>query len=143
MAGYVTKGNNIYDGAHYAAERLENGMFAVIGDDGKVKKTTGAMDTVLRVAPEGKEDLWGMNALRLDVVSVGADEVFFVENEWEIDDTTEYNTAKYAVEADDPVKMKRLLPGEQILVSVSEDVFSGVDTGSRLQPGADGLVVLA
>ena len=91
MAGYMTKLQGyVYDGAHIAAEKLQNGVFAKITTDG-VKKLDGAADAKLRVAPDGKTTLWGMPALTMDVVSVGADEIFFVENEWDINDSEEYD----------------------------------------------------
>lgn len=141
MAGYVTRGNNIYDGAHEAGVALTNGLFATIDSNGAVILNAAAADTILRVAPDGKEDLWGMEALRLDVVSVGTDEVFFVENEWDVNVDAAYNTAEYAIEVGDLVKMKRLLPGEQILVTVPESLYSAVSVGGLVQPGANGVVV--
>lgn len=141
MAGYVTRGNNIYDGAHKAGVALTNGLFVTIDSNDAVVLNAAPADTILRVAPDGKEDLWGMEALRLDVVSVGADEVFFVENEWDINIDAAYNSAEYAIKVDDLVKMKRLLPGEQILVTVPEALYSSVSVGGKVQPGANGLIV--
>lgn len=69
---------HVYDGANKAGEPLTNGVFAEITADG-VKLITTAKDTVLRV--EEKTDLWGLEALRLNVTAVGSDEVYFVENE--------------------------------------------------------------
>lgn len=143
MAGYVTKlVGHVYDGAHYAGEDLENGMFAEIAQDGTVKKITAAKDTILRVAPEGKESLWGVEALRLDVISVGADEVFFVENEWDIDDSAEYDTSKYIVKQGKPVKMKRLLPGEQVIMTVDAGLYASLEDHSKVQPAANGTVAV-
>lgn len=141
MAGYVTKlVGHIYDGAHFAGEELENGMFVEIAEDGTVKKVTAAKDTILRVAPDGKEDLWGMNALRLDVVSVGDDEVYFLENEWDVNDAAQYDTAQYTVEAGNPVKMKRLLPGEQVIMSVAGTLFTTLEVNDAVQPTSGGTV---
>lgn len=140
MAGYVTRGNNIYDGAHVAGVALANGQFATIDSTGAVILNAAAADTILRVAPEGKEDLWGENALRLDVVSVGADEVYFVENEWDVNVDAAYDTAAYTVKVGDLVKMKRLLPGEQVIMTVADDLFSALNEGSLVQPAANGTV---
>ena len=141
MAGYVTKlVGHVYDGAHFAGEELEIGMFVEIAEDGTVKKVTAAKDTILRVAPDGKEDLWGMNALRLDVVSVGDDEVYFLENEWDVNDAAQYDTAQYAVEAGNPVKMKRLLPGEQVIMSVAGTLFTTLEVNDAVQPASGGTV---
>lgn len=93
MAGYMTKlQGRVYDGSNLSAEKLQNGVFVEITADG-VKAVTAAKDTVLRVAE--KTTLWGLPAVVLDVVSVGADEVFFVENEWDVALDAEYDTAAY------------------------------------------------
>ena len=85
MAGYVTKlVGHVYDGANLSGEALINGVFAEITATG-VKKTTAAKDTLMRV--EEKTELWGLPALRLNVTGVGNDEVYFVENEWDINDS--------------------------------------------------------
>ena len=61
MAGYMRKlQGHVYDGAHTAAEVMQNGVFAEIVD-GEVKMITGAKDTVFRVAE--KTTLWGMDAV--------------------------------------------------------------------------------
>ena len=143
MAGYMTKLQGyVYDGAHIAAEELENGVFAEITADG-VKKLTGADGMTLRVALGGKTTLWTKNALILDVVKAGNKEVFFVENEWEIDDTTDYNTAEYKVKAGKYVRMHRPLPGEQLIMTVGEDVYGAVAEGDTVTLVAGGTVAKA
>ena len=121
MAGYMRKlQGHVYDGAHVAAEELTNGLFVEIDAEGKVAKTTGAKDTVLRVVEQ--TELWGIPAIVADVVSVGTDEVFFVENEWEIYRDKDYDTALYAVAKDHFVKMHRPLAGEQLIFTVAEEL---------------------
>lgn len=116
MAGYMTKLNgHIYDGSSEAGEALTNGLFVEKTDDG-TKKVTATKDTVMRV--EEKTTLWGKDALRLDVVSVGSDEVFLTENEWDINDSEEYDEANYEIKIGDKVRMHRPLIGEQMIVSV-------------------------
>ena len=111
MAGYMTKlQGRVYDGAHMAAEKLQNGIFAEITADG-VKAVTGAKDTVMRVAEKG--ELWGLPAVVLDVVSVGADEVFFVENEFDFAADADYDATTYEIAKGEFVRMHRPLPGEQ------------------------------
>lgn len=143
MAGYMTKLQGyVYDGAHIAAEKLQNGVFAKITTDG-VKKLDGTADAKLRVAPDGKTTLWGMPALTMDVVSVGADEIFFVENEWDINDNEEYDTSKYELEAGKLVRMHRVLPGEQLIMSVAEELYNTAKVGDAMAPAAGGTVAKA
>ena len=52
---------------------------------------------LLRV--EEKTELWGSPALRLNVTGAGTDEVYFVENEWEVDENAEWNEADYTLPA--------------------------------------------
>ena len=139
MAGYMTKlMGYVYDGAHTAAEKLQNGVLAVIDTDGVT--AAGAADATFRVAPEGKTTLWGMNALTLDVVDAGTTELFLVENEWDINDAEEYDTSKYELEAGKLVRMHRLLPGEQFIMTVADDVYGGVEVGDTVAPAAGGTV---
>ena len=138
MAGYVTKlMGHVYHGEDIAGGDLINGVFAEITTDG-VKKVTAAKDTVLRVVE--KTELWGNPALRLDVVSLGTDEVYFVENEWEVDESAEWNEADYTLPTGKYVRMKRLLPGEQVIMSVDNSLFSALAVGDSVKPAADGTV---
>ncbi len=138
MAGYVTKlMGHVYDGANVSAEALTNGAFAEITSDG-VKKTSAAKDTILRV--EEKTELWGNPALRLNVVSAGVNDVYFVENEWEVDENAEWNEADYTLPIGKYVRMKRLLPGEQVLMTVDSTLHGALSEGDLVQPAADGTV---
>ena len=141
MAGYMTKlMGYVYDGAHVAAEKLQNGVLAVIAADGVKAATTG--DAEFRVAPEGKTTLWGMPALTLDVVKA-CGEVFLVENEWDINDNEEYDTSKYELKAGKLVRMHRLLAGEQFIMTVAEDVYNAVNEGDAMAMAAGGTVAKA
>ena len=127
MAGYVTKlMGHVYDGAYTAAEPLINGVFAEITADG-IKKAVAAKDTILRV--EEKTELWG-----------NPDEVYFVENEWEVDENAEWNEADYTLPTGKYVRMKRLLPGEQVIMSVTSELYSALAVGDSVQPAADGVI---
>lgn len=138
MAGYFRKLNgHVYNGEFTAAEAMENGVFAEITNDG-VKMTTAAKDTVFRVAE--KTTLWGMNALVQDVVSTGADEVFFVENEWDINDAENYDTAKYTCKIGSYVKMRRPTVGDQVIATVADTLYSALAVGDQVQPAAKGTV---
>ena len=127
----------MYDGAHLSAEQLTNGVFAEITSTG-VAKVTAAKDTALRV--EEKTTLWGMPALVLDVVSVGLDEVYFVENDWNIRDDVEWDEAKNTLPKDRHVRMKRLLPGEQVIMSVDDALYAALSVGNTVKPAAGGSV---
>ena len=140
MAGYFKKlVGNVYDGTHVANADLTNGLFVDL-TGGKVRATTAAKDTVLRVRKKTK--LWGKLALILDVVSVGTDEVWFTEGEWDINDSTEYDTADYKIKRDTLVKMKRPQPGEQLVMTVTEAVYNTLAEGDLAKPAADGTVNL-
>ena len=138
MAGYVTKlMGHVYDGANLSGEALINGVFAEIASGG-VKKTTAARDTLLRV--EEKTELWGSPALRLNVTGAGTDEVYFVENEWEVDENAEWNEADYTLPAGKYVRMKRMLPGEQVIMTVGSELYATLAVGDTVQPAAGGTV---
>lgn len=141
MAGYMTKlMGYVYDGAHTAAEKLQNGVLAVIGEGGVKAAATG--DAVFRIAPEGKTTLWGMPALTLDVVKA-CDEVFLVENEWDINDNEEYDTSKYELPAGKLVRMHRLVAGDQFIATVTEEVYGAVNEGDAMAIAAGGTVAKA
>lgn len=138
MAGYMTKLNGyVYNGAFTAAEELQNGQFVEITAEGialiKEKK-----DTVMRVAE--KTTLWGMDAVVLDVVSVGDNEVFFVENEWDINDAEEYDTAKYKAKKGAYVKMHRPVANDQLIMTVEAGVAAALAVGDLVAPAAGGTI---
>lgn len=138
MAGYFRKLNgHVYNGEFTAAEKLQNGVFVEITTDG-VKKITGTKDTILRVAD--KTTLWGVDALVLDVVTTGNDEVFFVENEWDINDNEDYDTAKYECKVGALVKMRRPTVGDQLIMTVENTLYSSLNTSDMVQPAAKGTV---
>ena len=101
---------------------------------------TAAKDTVLRV--EEKTTLYGMPALVLDVVSVGMDDVFFTENDWGTNEGEEWDEAKNTLAIDKLVRMKRLLPGEQVVMSVADSLFAAVNVGDKVKPAAGGTVAV-
>ena len=138
MAGYVTKlMGHVYDGENLSAETLTNGVFAEITMDG-VKKVTVAKDTKLRV--DEKTELWGQPAVVLNVTGVGSDDVYFVENEWEIDENAEWNEANYTLPTGKYVRMKRLLPGEQVIMTADSTLYAALAVGDAVQPAAGGTI---
>jgi hypothetical protein len=138
MAGYFRKLNGtVYDGANVAAEELTNGVFAEITATG-VKKTAAAKDTVLRVTE--KTALWGAEAVVLDVVSVGEDEVFFVENEWDVKKGGEYDTAEYVLKKDKLVRMRRPVVGDQVIMTLEPTLYAALTEADKVTPAANGAV---
>lgn len=138
MAGYFTKLQGyVYNGDQTAAEPLSNGVFAEITASG-VMKVTSAKDTRLRVAE--KTTMYGLPALLLDVVSVGADEVFYVENELPNLNGEEWDEAMYELPAGELARMKRALPGEQLVMTVDEALFASLTVGDMVAPAAGGTV---
>lgn len=90
---------------------------------------------------EEKTDLFGMPALVLNVVSVGADEVYFVENEWDYNDSEPFDEALYTQAVGKYVRMKRLLPGEQVIMTLPQAQFAAFALGDKAKPTTGGLVV--
>lgn len=142
MAGYVRKlVGYVYDGAHVAAEELESGSFVTIEDVGgefQVKLNAAKADLTLRCVE--KTTLYGMPALVLDVVSGITDPVYFVEQVFDNNNGADWNEAEDKVKVGQLVRMKRLLPGEQIIMSVSDATYGGVDIGTPVNPAAGGTI---
>ena len=141
MAGYMKRLNGrVYDFQHKSKiDGLTNGMFVEIDASGDVILTAAARDTKMKVVE--KTTLWRKKALVLDVTAVGANELFLVENEWEVyEDAGEYNTAEYKVDKGHYVRMHRPLIGEQLIVTVSDELYEAVNVGDTVQPTAAGLV---
>lgn len=138
MAGYMKKQNgHVYDGSHLAGEELANGVFVEIAADG-VKKVTAAGDMQLRIVE--KTTLWKKPALVLDVIAEGVKEVYLTENEWDVYDNMDYDTADYTVKTGKLVKMHRPLVGEQLIVSVEKDLFETLNEADIVTPAAGGTV---
>lgn len=136
MAGYMTKLQGyVYNGDHKAGEALTNGLFVEITANG-VKKITAAGDAVLRV--DAKEKLFGKDAIRLSVVDGGTKDYFFVENEWDDARCCAFNLADYEVKIGDYVKMHRLLPGEQLIMSVDSATYAALAVGDTAKPASGG-----
>jgi len=142
MAGYFRKlVGRVYDGAHIAGADLKNGMFVNLNADGEVVALENAdANTKLRCVE--KTELWGLNALVLDVVDVGA-EAYMVENDFPVDQHGVYDEAEFVVAKGEYVKMKRPLHGEQIVISVSDDVYSAAAVNGMFTLAAGGAIVAA
>lgn len=73
-------------------------------------------------------------------MSTGTDEVYFVENEWDINDNEDYDTAKYTCKVGSYVKMRRPTVGDQVIMTVASDLYATLAIGDLVQPAADGTV---
>lgn len=139
MAGYMKKLQGyVYDGANTAGAAMENGVFVEITTDGVKPVSAAKTGMVLRVVE--KTTLWGRNAVVLDVVNHGDDEVFFLENEWDINDAEAYDTAKYTCKVGDYVRMHRCLDGEQLIMTVSDTVYAALAVGDQANIAANGTI---
>lgn len=113
-------------------------MFVEIASDGTVKPLAAAGDMEMRVRE--KTELWGLDAVVLDVTAQGADEIYMVENEWDINDNEEYDESAYTVAIGEYVKMRRPKIGDQIIVSVATSVASSLAVNDIVTPAANGTV---
>lgn len=76
----------------------------------------------------------------LNVTGVGSDDVYFVENEWEVDENAEWNEADYTLPIGKYVRMKRLLPGEQVIMAVDSTLYAALAVGDAVHPAAGGTI---
>jgi len=144
MAGYMRKLQGyVYNGEFLAGATLTNGLFGQLNTANNVTTvgvTSAVKDTIFRVVEKTK--LWGVDALVLECVSVGEDECWFIENEWDVCSGTDYDTSLYSIPAGKHVRMHRVLEGEQLITTaVAAAVFTAATVGAQMQPGANGLVV--
>lgn len=142
MAGYMTRLQGYdYEGELKAAENtaFQSGMFVTV-KDGEVAALTAAADTVLRV--HKATTLWGLPAVEAVVVSVGDDEVYFVEQVADYSQTNSYDETTEVIKAGDYVRMHRLLPGDTAIFSIDESQVATLVAGATIQPVADGKVAI-
>lgn len=57
-----------------------------------------------------------------------------------MDESTEWNEADYKLPSGKYVRMKRLLPGEQIIMTVSSTLLAALAAGDTVQPAANGTI---
>ncbi len=69
--------------------------------------------------------------------------MFLVENEWDVRDNEDYDTAKYTCKVGDYVKMHRPLVGEQLIVTVDDTLYAAIAVGDTVKPAAGGTVAKA
>lgn len=139
MAGYFRKlVGRVYDGAHVANADLQNGTFVGLNASGKViALAANDTNTVLRCVE--KTYLWGKKALVLDVISVGA-EAYMVEGDFEVSEIGAYDEAEHVVKAGELVKMKRPLEGEQIIITVSDEIYTAAAVNTKYTLASGGSI---
>lgn len=141
MAGFaIALNGHVYEGEYQAGEELANGLFAYI-NAGKVYKLAATKDTYLRITKKYRR--FGLYWLEAVVTDAQDDEVYFVENEWDINDTAAFNETTFACAADDYVRMRRLGIGDRIAFSVTADQYAAQKIGNVTQAAAGGLVLPA
>lgn len=141
MAGYMMKLNGrVYDFERKSGiDNLENGVFVELNTDGDVVLTTATKDTVLKLVE--KTTLWRKPAVVVDVTSVGSDEIFFVENEWNVyEDAGAYDTSEYVVNKGDYVRMHRPTIGERLIFTMGEGDIAALTVGSFYNVQAGGVI---
>ncbi len=144
MAGFMKRQDgHVYDGHHIAAEALENGVFVKIDNTNKVAKlvagdATDAAKVVMRL--ENKYLMWGLYFLEMNVLTSTAENVWFTENEWAVDDTLEYNEPAYTLPAGKLVKMRQPVKGDMVYMSVEKTLYDALNVGDKLKPTTGGTV---
>lgn len=142
MAGHFEKLNgNVYEGGYVASEDLTNGLFVVLTNNTVGKN--GAADKTLRMRVAEKTELYGLPAVRLVVTDAGADEVYFVEGEWDIDDNGEYDESLYTISSGDYVRMRRPQTGDRLIMSVSAGLYAALAVDNIVEPVATGIIAVA
>lgn len=143
MAGYMTRLNGyVYDGHHVANEALTNGLFVELNANDKVAKIAAAK-TGLKMKVAEKTSIFGLPAVRLNVIANGDGGVYFVENEWDINDNGVYNEAEYTLPIGGYVKMHMPVVNDQLLVSVDDTTFAALAVGDIVNPAAGGTIAKA
>lgn len=138
MAGYMKKLNGyVYEGGYEAAAELKNGQFVALNEDGKLALTDGAKDTIMTIVE--KTNLYGLDAVVCRVTATGNDEVFFVENGIEVDEDN-YNEAEYKIKAGELVRCHRPLIGEEMILSVENTLYAGLNASDAVQVAANGTI---
>ena len=107
-------------------------------EPGGVTPLSGTKDTMLRVVK--KTTLWGKPALVINVISVGEDEVYFTEQDFPPNHDAEWDEAGNKIKAGERVRMKRPLPGEQLIMTVDQLMYDAVNHFTTVWPADGGSV---
>lgn len=118
MAGYVTKsGNYIYD-SYAAGENLKNGQLVKVDENNEfVTATTG--DVGFRI--EEHTEIGGVAAVVASVVMGNheGNEVYFVENAWDVNEGAAYDEAEYEVKSGQLCRAHKLVAGDWVISTMA------------------------
>lgn len=136
MAGYFTKLNGyVYSGEYKvkASTTVANGSFVEPVSGTLTVQPTSAAITGFKFKVVEKTTVYGLPALRMDVVGVPADgtEAFFVENVFD-PLCYNYNEANYTINAGEYVRMHMPQLGDQLLISVTSVLYAATSLGDLM-----------
>ena len=138
MAGYFTKLNGrVYEGEHAAATDLENGLFVYIDSSNTVSKS--AANTNVELLCIEKTDIWGKKALRLRCQAEDGT-VFMVEGDPNVSPVGVYDERAHVVKAGELVKMRSPHISDEILISVTDAIYTAAAVGDVFNVAANGLI---
>lgn len=138
MAGYFSKlMGGVYEGSYVASTDLTNGLFVTITSN-KVAKASAA-DATVELKMKEKTNIGDLTAVRFEVVKAGS-EMYMTENRFVRDENTAYDDVNYVIKAGELVRMKRLVPGDELVISVTSAIASAYAEGDVYNVAADGLI---
>ncbi len=132
----------VYDGHHYAAAALANGVFVELDANGKVAPITAAKAGLKMVVAE-KTTLFGLPAVRLNVIANGDGGVYFTENEWDVNEFEAYDESQYTVPTGALVKMHMPVVNDQLIMTVDATLYGTLNEGDTVNPAANGTIAKA
>lgn len=141
MAGYFRTGNHIYNGRHLMGADIERGTFVNIDADGLIQVADADETLVMRV--EEKTELWGREAVALEVVACGDNAVYLLANDSEIDNTCVFDERYYVVKKDTFGSIKRPLIGEELVITVESDLYNTLVEGDLVTVADNGTIAKA
>lgn len=144
MAGYFTKLNGyVYSGEYKvaASKTVPNGSFVEAVSATLTVQPTSSAITGFKFKVVEKTTVYGLPALRMDVVGVPADgtEAYFVENVFD-PLCYNYNEANYTINAGEYVRMHMPQLGDQLLISVTSVLYAATSLGDLMVIDAAGTV---
>ena len=87
-----------------------------------------------------KTTLFGLPAVRLDVIANGDGGVYFTENEWDVNEFEAYDESLYTVKAGDLVKMHMPVVNDQLIMTVDATLYASLSVGDKVNPAANGTI---
>ena len=138
MAGYFSKlMGGVYEGSYAASADIKNGVFTVL-TSGKVA-ASGA-DTNVELRMKEKTNIGELNAVRFEIVKASS-KVYMTENLFTRDENLAYDDTDYTIKAGELVRMKRLVPGDELVISVTSEIFAAFAVNDVYNVAANGLIV--